>query len=1470
MKNIWKRIMSLVLTLMLVLRMMPGAAAADTVPDTVSDTKGLYTVEVLDFFADDYHPKLKSVNIERVAYVNNQVQLDLMVYYHINYPTNTTVHSRDMTVFADNQSCLEQIKLTVTQNDGKYTINAKVSRDAQTAHTGGSPTCVTGVPCSVCGIEYTDPDKHIQSISYVDLDKQGHKAYYPCCQTEQSAEVVAHDLESGLCPCGEAATYSVTWTGNEYLSVPEAGTVFGKDFVTNITVPANTHLKIAEIFYENEQKQWVTMNAEKYSFENGVLTIPAEHVPAGNIKIIFDHFVYVKFDANGGKISPEVGFPQEGDNGFSNDGSYWIYDYSVGNTEIRLYNYVSITREGFRFMGTWKDTDGNVYDGYEDKPVMEDITLYAMWECTGKHNIDANGKCTICGADCPHDSYTDGMCDTCGAKSYGIQVGATIVNTQNASDVLGDGSVSYDADTGTLTLNNATVDTTGLNTPALKIDSGNVTLALSGENTLVGNRYGEPVYDEESESWYGYAAIEIGQGASLTVSGWEEDTLFLQGDAFDYTMMDHIAVLAAVSGSGDLTVSGGTVTAKGISLDGNYVQNGGNVDAYYINAKNVTVSGGVLVSSGDSGIHYNDANGGGNFGICALEDITISGGDVTAIGARLASNSDFRSVNILGAVGSDILPDGLRAGGSVTVSGGKVTASGSNSQYRIGDTGYAIIGNHKGDEGEPGDGGLNGYAINAPSYSISENATFICGTDNSHHYSEATCQNPATCGFCGESYGELAPHTQDREIGMTCRGQFCTVCRTWYGLKNVNNHYDGALGNNTPVSGGMHTAAWSCCGATVTEYCEQVSAIVSDDGAACTERCNDCGAELYKIEIVAPEHKTYGDGKAAYATIKVNGDDWGQADIAVYYRLLNNTAIFKLDDVPTAAGEYKAEGTWSVGDCDVTLYVEYEIAKAEPIVTAPQNLMATYGQTLADITLSDGWAWNNPDEPVGTVGTQTHKATFTPTDTANYKTVEKELAVTVICNHTGEPEFRGNDDGLTHNGYCAGCGEPLGNYVERPHSYDTTTHICICGKVEEFTVSWSDGDSGPYENSYEFGEIIVIPTNELFQDTFRKGGYRLVGWEGYTEGMTMPAEPLTFTAIYAPEAKLVPETPDGENGWYRYAAVCASDGYVVSASEDGAYGTDIQIPNGEYEEIVCWLKRGDAIYASEVKLSVPGLKVDGTAPTIVETEVASLTETTATIRAAVEDNGSGVASVTLILAPTFSGETDAVIGTFADGAVTVTGMQPGSSYRFYLNVKDNAGNLTREVITLTTPDCPSAEFHDLEPDAWYHEAADFVLAGGMMQGYGNGTFGPEDTLSRAMVVEILYNLQGRPQVTGTDPYTDTEPGQWYTDAVLWATQEGIALGYGGGKFGPLDPVTREQIAVFFHRYACLTGQPTAVRDVSQFPDAEKISDYARTAMGWAVENGLFIGDDTGHLRPVSQATRAEMAIILKRHIAGTE
>ena len=375
--------------------------------------------------------------------------------------------------------------------------------------------------------------------------------------------------------------------------------------------------------------------------------------------------------------------------------------------------------------------------------------------------------CEICGAwygerDENAHSFTDGICALCGAESYGIWVGATVVTSANAADVLGDGTVSFDAATNTLTLNNAAVDTSGLNIPALSVPSGDVTLVLRGASSLTGYRSDTPLHNEETGSWYGYAAIHIGEGASLTVTGGEEDTLTLKGNAFGYTKIDHIAITAAISGSGDLAVTGGTVITDGISLDGDYTQTGGSVTADFLNVENATVSGGVLVSRGDNGFQYEDGNFGGTHGICASRNITVTGGTVTASGGLLASSSDFRSLLIDGAAGSDVLPDGLCAGGSVTVTGGTVTASGSGTKYRIDELGIAKLGSYAKEE-EPVDDGLNGYAIDAPEFHISEEATFICGSENSHLGSAVTCVDPSVCLFCGQHLADAEPdnHTMD-------------------------------------------------------------------------------------------------------------------------------------------------------------------------------------------------------------------------------------------------------------------------------------------------------------------------------------------------------------------------------------------------------------------------------------------------------------------------------------------------------------------------------------------------------------------------------------------------------------------------------------------------------------------------------------------------------------------------------------
>ena len=178
-------------------------------------------------------------------------------------------------------------------------------------------------------------------------------------------------------------------------------------------------------------------------------------------------------------------------------------------------------------------------------------------------------------------------------------------------------------------------------------------------------------------------------------------------------------------------------------------------------------------------------------------------------------------------------------------------------------------------------------------------------------------------------------------------------------------------------------------------------------------------------------------------------------------------------------------------------------------------------------------------------------------------------------------------------------------------------------------------------------------------------------------------------------------------------------------------------------------------------------------------------------------------------------------------------------------------------------DCPAYSYRDVNTSAWYHEAVDYVLVNGLMSGYGNGVFGPNDHLSRAQLCQILYNKEGRPAVTGSSVFTDVAGTAWYADAVIWANANGIVGGYGGGVFGPDDPITREQLAAILWRYA---GSPESSHSLDAFTDAGQISDWAMDAMRWANENGVLNGDGSGHLIPRGNATRAHVAQMIQNFL----
>ena len=185
--------------------------------------------------------------------------------------------------------------------------------------------------------------------------------------------------------------------------------------------------------------------------------------------------------------------------------------------------------------------------------------------------------------------------------------------------------------------------------------------------------------------------------------------------------------------------------------------------------------------------------------------------------------------------------------------------------------------------------------------------------------------------------------------------------------------------------------------------------------------------------------------------------------------------------------------------------------------------------------------------------------------------------------------------------------------------------------------------------------------------------------------------------------------------------------------------------------------------------------------------------------------------------------------------------------------------------------CPGASFSDMPAvDFWSHDAIDFVVAHKLFAGTSATTFAPETKLSRAMIVEILYALEGEPAVTGKNPFSDVAENAWYTNAVIWAAQNEIVAGIGDGKFDPDGDATREQVATILHDYAVFKGCDVNVyADLSVFPDADQISDFAQEPMVWAVAESLISGavvNGQTVLDPQGVTTREQFAMIMAEYV----
>ncbi len=170
-------------------------------------------------------------------------------------------------------------------------------------------------------------------------------------------------------------------------------------------------------------------------------------------------------------------------------------------------------------------------------------------------------------------------------------------------------------------------------------------------------------------------------------------------------------------------------------------------------------------------------------------------------------------------------------------------------------------------------------------------------------------------------------------------------------------------------------------------------------------------------------------------------------------------------------------------------------------------------------------------------------------------------------------------------------------------------------------------------------------------------------------------------------------------------------------------------------------------------------------------------------------------------------------------------------------------------------------FPDVSGSDWFYDAVEYVYSTGLMDGVDGGLFGPNMATTRAQVVTILWRLQGEPVVDYRLDYTDVDDGGWYVQALRWAASEGIATGYGDGRFGPNAPITREQLAAMLHRY----DGGEAAGDVENFADADTVSNWARESLEWAVGRGIINGVDGNRIDPQGEALRCQLAAMLKRY-----
>ena len=418
----------------------------------------------------------------------------------------------------------------------------------------------------------------------------------------------------------------------------------------------------------------------------------------------------------------------------------------------------------------------------------------------------------------------------------------------------------------------------------------------------------------------------------------------------------------------------------------------------------------------------------------------------------------------------------------------------------------------------------------------------------------------------------------------------------------------------------------------------------------------------------------------------------------------------------------------------------------------------------------------------------------------------------------------------------------------------------------EFTITVTSGDNGTASASH----AKAVVGTEIRLTATPNTGYHLKEWQVISGGVTiennkftMPSANVEVKAIFEKDAPPAPTE-------FTITVTSGDNGTASASHAKAVVGTEITLtatPNKGYH-FKEWQVISGGVTIKDDKFTMPSANVEVKA--IFEKDTGgggggyNPPVTYYTLRFET-GGGSDIPSVqgtynTYIdltkYVPAWRGH--AFIGWYSERSLTnkVSGVYLTKDMTVYAGwrVDENPG-------TGVNP------FTDVSEKDWFYGDVMFVYENGLMLGTSKTLFSPHGTATRGMMATILWRMEGSPAPKGKNSFTDVEAGKWYADAITWTAENGIFAGYGKDKFGPDDPITREQLAAIFYRYADYKGYDLTVKgDLDKFKDADKITDYAKTAMQWAVGSGLVKGKSGNLLDPQGTATRAEIAAMLHRFI----